>query len=170
MSHLLAHQGVLPGDQQEYIGNIAVGHKMSPLTPFPIGTSDMFSTIHTQQFGSNPVAMTADMYCAAPKSTGYYATTAGSNMVDIEMACSPRATDMPPHLGGFSVADIYFQPTSPFGNCPSVLDAAVGAPTPLFMNDGTYNVKSGSTAMDISTSMPNPPFNSTPGFQHKPFM
>ncbi|KAJ2065783.1 hypothetical protein GGI17_000052 [Coemansia sp. S146] len=185
MSHLLAHQGVQPQDHQEYIGNAALGPKMSPLTPFPTDASSMFSASHTQQLSGAPMTMTAEMFSAASKATSFHVTAAGSNISDIEMSYSPRATDMPQHLGGFSVADIYLPQTSPFGNCPRILDATIGTPTPLFMNVDSFSVNpppplaatdswatsmSGGTAMDISTSTPEQSHNIAPGFQHRPLM
>ncbi|KAJ2866183.1 hypothetical protein GGH94_001714 [Coemansia aciculifera] len=185
MSHLLAHQGVQPQDHQEYIGNAALGPKMSPLTPFPTDANSMFSASHTQQLGGAPVTMTTEMFSAASKATSFHVTAARSNIGDIEMAYSPRATDMPQHLGGFSVADIYLPQTSPFGSCPRILDATVGTPMPLFMNVDSFSANpppplaptdswttsmSDSTAMDLSTSTSEQSHNITPGFQHRPLM
>ncbi|KAJ2832668.1 hypothetical protein GGI24_001147 [Coemansia furcata] len=168
MSHLLASQGVQPRDHQEYIGNTVLGPKMSPQSPHtPIG--GMFSASHTQQLDGSLMSM----------SFGCQNVASGSNIGNVSATYSPCTTDMPQLLGGFSVADIYSQPTSPFGNCPSILDATVGAPTPLFMNIDSFNVNpplasanswatgmSDSTAMDTSTSMPGQAHNMASGFPH----
>ncbi|KAJ2477169.1 hypothetical protein IWW47_006231 [Coemansia sp. RSA 2052] len=160
MSHLLAHQGVMPRNQQEHADNNMIGPKLSPLTPLPAGTGEMFSACQTPRFGGASMSMAAAIYSAAPMSAGCHTITAAADFGDIEMACSPRTG---PSLSGFSVADIYMPPVSPFGPCTSALASTTGAPTPLFMNANSFGINPlplaaaspwpTGTAMDVSTSM-----------------